>query len=460
MSLLLSCTAAMALAWALTIYRGWFVWSAMTPLVLAVLLAVTAAFGGRSGTSNKPRVAPRYAYLALALGTLVSLVWQILYSNEVPLENPLSRWQLGLHSLAITLAASHVFCSPRIRRVLFVLLLCTFAVTGCLVIHARPSPPIDTWYFQQAGAQLLGQGQNPYDAGFDIPYQPWQIAVFYGPGVVENGRLMSYGYPPLNLLVQLPFRVILGDIRYSILFGVILSALFMRGLAPRGQRALADMAALFLMFEPVTLFVVRQAWTEPIVFAFWSGALLAIKRALPMANADAGSRSYWPVGVALGLLAAIKQYSPIMLLPPLLRTAMLRRGKRQILIAAAVAAVTLIPFFVWNPPEFLRDIVFLQFRQPFRLDSLSLLAVIARQRHVTSLPASAMLPAFLVPWLIFIVAKPKPGHIDQIASTTAAGFITFIFLNKQSFHNYYWLALGMLCAACAASTTRTDAATS
>ena len=457
MPLLLSCTAAMALAWALTIYKGWFVWSAMVPLTLAVLLAVAAALAGRSYPSGKP-LATKFAYLSMALGTVVSLIWHFRFSTEVLYGSSLGPTLHWLHVFAIVPVVIHVLSPPRIKTVLFVVLLFIFAVTGCIVIHARPSPAIDTWYFQQAGAQWLSQGGNPYDAAYTIPYAPWQIDVFYGQGVVENGYLMSYGYPPLNLFVQLPFLAILGDIRYSILFGVLLSALFIRGLAPARHRALADMAALFLMFEPATLFVVRQAWTEPIVLAFWSAALLAAKKALPEAAARASNKSRWLSGIALGLLAAIKQYTPLILIPPLLQTAMHKRPKQQILIATACACITIVPFLLWNPYEFLRDIVFLQFKQPFRLDALSVLAAIARLRHVPSLPATALLPAFLVPWLIFIVAKPKPGRIDQIALTTAAGFITFIFLNKQSFHNYYWLALGLLCATCAASSTKTDVA--
>ena len=447
----------MALAWTLTIYKGWFVWSAMVPLTLAVLLAVAAALTGQSDPSGKP-FTTKYAYFSLALGTLVSLIWHFYYSTEVLYGSPLGPSLHWLHVLAIIPVVVHVFSPPPIKTVLFVVLLCIFAVTGCIVIHARPSPAIDTWYFQQAGAQLLSRGGNPYDAAYAIPYAPWQVDVFYGQGVVENGYLMSYGYPPLNLLVQLPFWAVLGDIRYSILFGVLLSALFMRGLAPARHRALADMAALFLMFEPATLFVVRQAWTEPIVLAFWSAALLAAKRALPESAANASNQSRWLSGIALGLLAAIKQYTPLMLIPPLLQTAMHKRPKQQILIATGCACITIVPFLLWNPLEFLRDIVFLQFKQPFRLDAMSLLAVIARLRHVPSLPAAALIPAFLVPWLIFLIAKPKPGRIDQIALTTAAGFITFIFLNKQSFHNYYWLALGLLCATCAANSTKTDAA--
>jgi hypothetical protein len=439
------------------IYKGLFVWSAMAPLTLAVLLAVLAAFWRRTHNSGKYVAATRYTYLLLAIGTVLSLIWHAQFSNEIPFENSVWRWQHSLHVLALTLVAVHGFCSSRIKAVLFVSLLCVFAVTGCLVIYTRPVPPIDTWYFQQAGARLFSQGRNPYTAAFDIPYPPWQINVFYGPGVVENGRLMSYAYPPLNLLVQLPFFLILGDIRYSILLGVILSALFMRALAPRRHRAFAEMAALFLVFEPTTLFVVRQAWTEPIVLAFWSAALLATKRALPVSNTGAPNNSPWVAGIALGLLAAIKQYSLIMLIPALLPTAMLKRPSRQILIALTCVSITILPFLLWNPHEFLRDVAFYQFRQPFRLDAMSALAAIARLRHVTVLPALALLPAFLLPWVIFFAARPKPGRIDQIASTTAAGFLVFIFLNKQSFHNYYWLALGLLCATCAANATRGDA---
>jgi 4-amino-4-deoxy-L-arabinose transferase-like glycosyltransferase len=227
--------------------------------------------------------------------------------------------------------------------------------------------------------------------------------------------------------------------------------LFIRWLAPPHNRPFAELVVLFMMFEPVTLLVVRQAWTEPIVLAFWAASMLATQKALAQSKGQKHDRLQTIAGVALGLLAAIKQYSPIMLIPPLLQTAFLKRPKRQLLIAVTAAAITVVPFLFWNPAEFLRDVVFLQFRQPFRLDSLSLPAAIARLRNDPELPALAFLPAFLAPFLLFMLAKPLPGRMDQIASTTAAGFIVFIFLNKQSFCNYYWLALGLIGAACALS---------
>ncbi len=451
MSLLLSCAAALALGCGLTIYDGLFVWSAMLAVTLAVLLSVFAALTQRPKSKITGFNGTTYAFPLLVIGTLGSLIWMTLYLKLSLTDGFEHAWLQRLHILALLFVLIHVGSKGQRRTLVFAGLVGIFAITGCLVIHAIPIPRIDTWYFQQAGAMVLGQGNNPYEAAFPIPYTPGEIAIFYGPGMVENGHLMSYCYPPLNLLFQLPFFRILGDIRYAILFGVILSALFIRWLAPSHNRAFAELAVLFMMFEPATLFVIRQAWTEPIVLAFWSAALLATRKALLQSKGRTFDFRQPLAGIMLGLLAAIKQYSPVMLVPPLLQTALLRRPKQQVLIAALAAAITIVPFLFWHFREFIRDVVVMQFHQPFRLDALSLLTVIARLRHVSELPAVALVPAFLLPYLLFILVRPTLGRMDQIASTSAAGFIVFVFLNKQSFCNYYWLALGLLCAACAFS---------
>lgn len=231
-----------------------------------------------------------------------------------------------------------------------------------------------------------------------------------------------------------------------------------RWLAPPNHRSIAELSALFLMFSPVTLYVIQSAWTEPLVLVFWLGVLLTTRKVIERNAKNPDDRSQLWIAVTLGFLAVIKQYSVLVLLPPLLLAVQGRRRWRLALLASLVAAAICLPFFIWQPAEFISDVVLTQFRQPFRLDSQSLLAVIARLRSVRALPNYTLLPAFLAPVVVFALNRPSPGRLDQISRVTSAAFLLFIFLNKQAFCNYYWLALGLLCASCASVSSSENAA--
>ena len=44
--------------------------------------------------------------------------------------------------------------------------------------------------------------------------------------------------------------------------------------------------------------------------------------------------------------------------------------------------------------------------------------------------------------------------LDQGVLTGAAAWLTLVLFNKQAFCNYYWLAVGLLCAATALGSVR------
>jgi hypothetical protein len=96
-------------------------------------------------------------------------------------------------------------------------------------------------------------------------------ALFYGPGTVINGRVqVGFQYPPLTLLLVLPVYQV-GDVRYSYLFAIIISAVLF-AVCPNA-RGLWIVSVL--LSSPLTFLVEDRCWTEPLVLMTLSATVYA-----------------------------------------------------------------------------------------------------------------------------------------------------------------------------------------
>ena len=306
-----------------------------------------------------------------------------------------------------------------------------FILLGVWMLRFSPEPAIDVYFFQRNSAEALLKGENPYALSFPNIYLHGH---YYGEGVVQNGRV-NYGYPyfPLSLLISLP-AYLLGDVRWASLLAIASTGLIFTLLNPgflgRG------LAALFL-FSPRTFFVIEQSWTEPLVVFFAAVFVWSITKA-----------PRWS-GFALGLMLASKQ---TMIWMPFLLPLLIQSSKaalfRVILTAFCVAALTVVPFAIWNPTDFFRSVVVWQFLQPFRPDSLSFPALVFE------------LGGYIIPWQFsFGGGLVACGIALWRGSRSAAGwaiaacfvYLVFFSLSKQAFCNYYFMVLGLACLSAAAS---------
>jgi len=202
-----------------------------------------------------------------------------------------------------------------------------------------------------------------------------------------------------------------------------------------------ELAACLVLFQPRTLFVLEQTWSEPLVLFCFALAVYAISRAAHRAL----------TGAALGLLAASKQYSPFLLVP----LAFAMQQRRGLWVAAVVLAAVLGPFFVGDPAGFWRGVVEFQFLQPFRPDSLSLTALAVRLVGPAVLPV-AVAGLILGAGVIAFCMRRSPG-LPLACAAVAAAWAAVLIWNKQSFCNYWWLCSGLLGTAAAAPATRESA---
>jgi hypothetical protein len=183
------------------------------------------------------------------------------------------------------------------------------------------------------------------------------------------------------------------------------------------------LVAIAFLLHPRGLVVLQYAWTEPFVmlavgFCAWA----AIRK-----NTVA-------LGVAVGALIAMKQYG-VLWIPALWAAKCL--GWREIRIGVSVAAVLMLPFFLWHPSAFWRGVVEFQFQQPFRSDSLSVLAAVEAVSGIQLSAAVGFVVAVAAACLV--VRRSAPG-VPSAGLGGAAIFLAFFVFNKQAFLNYYWFS--------------------
>jgi len=113
---------------------------------------------------------------------------------------------------------------PTAPHRMWLMLACLILVHGgvAMVICKHWLPAIDTYTFQRDACKNLLHGVDPFGTTqADIYGSRYD---FYGPGMVVNGRVqIGFQYPPLTLFWALP-GYCLGDVRYSYILAVTISA--------------------------------------------------------------------------------------------------------------------------------------------------------------------------------------------------------------------------------------------
>lgn len=399
-------------------------------LVLALLSAVAATLA--PGLRILPRFDVRSVVVLVAFGIALLAV-------AAPARAPVLSIPYVTALVVLTVVGLHALIgAARWRLPQLAVVAIGFVALMAWMIAAAGTPDIDVYVFQQQGSAALMEGRNPFAMTFDLAVEA--DSPFYTPEVVDGDRLtFGFIYPPLSLLMALPGYVVAGDYRYGAAAALGLAAILTALIRP-GRLAIAG--ALLLLFTPMTQQVLYWGWTDPFVILLLAATIL-----LAVRN---------PAGtpVALGLLVASKQYmAPMLVLGAvLLREARRRVGLRRLLtLAVLVPLVTVAPFIVWDVGAFVYSTVTVHLLQPFRIDSLSIPAVIVRA-------GGPELPSVLS----FLVAGLAMALVLWRAPRTPAGFsigmavvlLAFFLFSKQAFMHYYFLVVAML--ACGVAATDLD----
>lgn len=425
---------AIALGRALQINMGFYTPDALWWLTVAFITSAVGIVLHRAA----PAVSRLTAGVLSAI-LIAGIAWQFyeLYTTRPGLylsdSANLAVFRAGLVAQMVCIACGVLNIRP-LRRFWFPALLAASVFLGVWMIRATPDPYIDVVEVHKEAIKALVHHRDPYRISFANIYEHAESTKFYNPEAVIGGRLaQAYPYPPPSLLLATPGHVLFGDYRYSELAFVIAAAAligFTYGTFP------AMLAASVFLTTPRIWFVIEEGWTEPIGI-FLLVLTVVLMRRLPILG-----------GWVAGIFAMTKQYLGVTALAFI--RLMFIRPKQWPWVAFGVifaaAAVTL-PFALWHPNAFMRNVIWLQTREPFRTDSLSYLAWAAangfgRGSFVWAIAAGSV--AAIV--TSFTTRNTPEGFAASIAWTTFA----FFAFGSKAFCNYYFFVIGALCCAIAA----------
>ena len=372
--------------------------------------------------------------LVIAATYIAALMWTQIITHD-PNGHSWGSWGRGifvpLSMITVALALSViVVLSPRQRLdsvsrpgatsivwLIFSALIVVHLGFAFLSFTHGQDPKIDTFTFQRDACASLIHGENPFGSTQANIFDAYHTPLFYGPGMVINERVqVGFQYPPLTLLWVLP-GYLLGDVRFTYILAIIVTAFFWLLICPTA-RGLWLAAALLL--SPVTYLVEFLCWTEPLVLMMLSISIYA------------AVKKKWWLPIALGLFLATKQYNflALPLIGLLIRPFAWKTYWKLTAQSVCIAAMTVLPFAIWNFRGLWHDLVLFHLAQPFRQDAVSFAVPFPWMLKVGLL----LLVAFIA-WAVR-AAKPSPAIF---ASAYAVALLLFVSTNKQAFTNYYFL---------------------
>ena len=282
---------------------------------------------------------------------------------------------------------------------------------------ASPEPIIDVFVIIQESAEHLLEGKNPYDTPISD--------VYGGRGQVYRG----YPYPPASLYPLTTAYGLFGDARYAYILSEAIVAVVLWSLAgPTWARRGAELLVLLFLFQPQSLFVLEQSWTEPLVLACLSIALLLKERGYPLLAT-----------VVYGYFLSLKQYLVFFALHWLL----MERRWQHIAIGALAGTATFLPFLLWDPLSLWQRGVWASLVYGIPHESLNISTLL---HHTTSLRwgklpgALAGTAAGMGSLLLFW----KQGGLYHYLMATSVTMFTMLLWGNQAFTNYYYLLGGLL----------------
>lgn len=276
---------------------------------------------------------------------------------------------------------------------------------GLVILLAQhPNPPTDVVFGHRVAAEVVLEGGNPYaDAEFSDT----------SPGYANVGIIEGYAYPPASMIPYVLSEVVLDARLLSILAIAVLAAVILWSSASWTSHSLL-MVGCFLAY-PMLGSLIVHAWTEPLQLILIVGAGLALRK--PIAS-----------GILGGLAIASKQYM-ILAFVPLAMVADTGR-KARLTITLTVAAVSILPYLLWNPPAFWDALVASQLDRVQRLDTLSIASFGL---------GTSIVPAALAATGVAILLAWKVRSVAVVLLAQASSLAVYFTLSSNSFRNYFWL---------------------
>ena len=407
----------------------------LTSLILVLVsLAVSVAGVCTRRSAERDTRASRVLPWVLGLLVAANFVGLFVRPPAIYLAPGTSLWSFHIGAaMAAVLAASYAMPAvPRwLSRARLPVMIGIYLALGAWTIHASPQPRIDAWHFQQRAAQLLLDGENPWAATYPNIYGHTD---FTGSDLLSDGRIRSFPYPPLSLLLSTA-GAMWGDVRWALLVATAATAMLINAAGRHDVRSdVVELAPIALLFQGRSFFMLEQSWTEPFV------ALAVAACAWSLTTRRSAALTF-----SIAALLSVKQYG-LLLVPALWRHG--RTSPRILAMGVGVAAVIALPFALWDFRGLWDGVIAYQWLQPFRADALSVPAFWARTFGWTPWQGWGFVAA-LVTAAVCAGFAPRVTHGSPatMALAGAATYLAFFVCAKQAFFNYYWFVSVLLVVA-------------
>lgn len=315
--------------------------------------------------------------------------------------------QIELVSLRVSPQSFLLYIWAKLGQYRFTIIILLILILKIVAVFASYRYFIDVGVMMHESSAHFLAGRNPYSS-----------ATSWLPGFI---------YLPLNLLLPLPFYVIFGDTRFGSIIWELIAVGFIyqlvrKELSPKLVK-LAELLILLFMFQPRSLFVIEQAWGEPVIVGVTAICLYFFYY---RSNDSLAA-------ILFAALLAVKQYLLFMAIPIFI---LYRLNWKQYITTSLIFILILLPFFIWNPGAFYHQTVLHYLQIPPVPTSLGLTAYFAEQGIILPRwisPATAGLVAVLLGLLL-----KRFGLLGYLHTMILTFFCLFIF-GQQAFANYYYL---------------------
>lgn len=348
--------------------------------------------------------------LLIILTVLSAVLYGGLYQKDLSLVL-VSRVLMVINLLLAVKLLTSFHKSALVR--IFYMMISLSLILRIFMVWSSPDPYIDVYDYLKKGAFGFISGNNPYSMMYTKMYKD----------VTPD----FYSYLPGMIFLTLPFILILGDPRFTVIAAEFMVALIIYKLSEKNKSRY--IFPLLLLNNPISLYMVEQSYTEPIILfllVLFAWGILKNKRIATI--------------ISFGLALATKQYV-IFLLPLIMRLKM--DFKKILFIITGViltAAVFVIPFYLWSPVDFLHDAVFLQLNFPPRYEGLTLFSFLYKFGISYNVTVGNIL---IAAGLIFVYIRKKI-NISQFFYLSSFAYLIIFFFNKWAFINYYYLISQLL----------------
>ncbi len=360
---------------------------------------------------NKIKSEESFVYICLLILFYSVLYYGGLYQNNQSLI-------VGYVIFFILILSLFLFNYYRfIGKYILPIVVIAYLLLSIWTIINSPNPSVDTFHlFKEAPLSLL-QGKNPYNTLYSVYPN------------VKN----YFPYLPFSLFFVLPFNIIFGDPRFSIIFANLFSFFLLYKLSENhfSRKNLIFLLSIFL-FLPRSFYILEHMYLDPIIISFFILFVYLFQ-----------NKNKTLAFVSLGLFFSFKQHLLILLLPFFLlnRDFMRHLFSKKNFLSFCSPFILVIIFFLLSAKKFIGAFIHLIPNTPssyigptsLNLSFTNFLSIyILPNKNVFNNIVGVVL--FTLFFIIFMFFRKKSGLVFLMTIT----LFFFQYFTYMSFHNHYF----------------------